>query len=311
MGRDRLRELLDAALGEADGSLPAMAGRANSSPFHFARQISRGAREAPVALRRRVMLERARWRLTEGASVTEVALEAGYESTDGFARAFARAWGHPPSATPKADGAARYDAQWLSAPNGIHFHPPFNLWLSQQDTELVEMPVTMHLIHHDLDDTRTLLLASADLDPDQLDAVGLPGMRVLAFNGAEESLRRVLGNLVHSKEIWLAALQGHAHPGDADESPSGLLRRHDQVAAAWSAQVREIERRGAWNDQFVDALCEPPESFVVSSVMAHVLTHSAQRRGLVRHLLRQHGVRIDDGDPINWLREGSRYQEER
>jgi hypothetical protein len=65
----------------------------------------------------------------------------------------------------------------------------------------------------------------------------------------------------------------------------------------------------------VDALCDPPESFVLGSVLAHVLTYSAQRRGLARTLLRRAGVAVGeparpggppdpgrDGDPIEWLR---------
>jgi hypothetical protein len=50
----------------------------------------------------------------------------------------------------------------------------------------------------------------------------------------------------------------------------------------------------------VDALCEPPETFVLGSVVAHVLTYSAHRRLLVRHLLRDAGVEVDTGDPIDW-----------
>ena len=40
-----------------------MAGGAYSSPYHFARQLSAGTGEPPVAMRRRVMLERAAWQL--------------------------------------------------------------------------------------------------------------------------------------------------------------------------------------------------------------------------------------------------------
>ena len=57
--RDRLRELLDAVLDEQHDDLQDMAGGAYSSPFHFSRQLSRSAGEPPVAMRRRVMLERA------------------------------------------------------------------------------------------------------------------------------------------------------------------------------------------------------------------------------------------------------------
>ena len=72
-GRDRLRELLDAVLDEEHRSLGEMASGAFVSPYHFTRQLSAGAGEPPVAMRRRVMLERAAWRLRRGATVTEVA----------------------------------------------------------------------------------------------------------------------------------------------------------------------------------------------------------------------------------------------
>src|SRR3954453_3623368 len=123
-GRDRLRELLDAVLDEGHRSLDEMAQGAFSSPYHFSRQLSAGAGEPPVAMRRRVMLERAAWRLRRGSSVTDVAFEAGYESVEGFSRAFAKAYGHPPSRlTDHGSGS-----HWLPAPNGIHFHPPTSLW---------------------------------------------------------------------------------------------------------------------------------------------------------------------------------------
>ena len=50
-GRDRLRELLDAVLDEDNHTLDDMAGGAYSSPYHFSRQLSRGAGEPPVAMR--------------------------------------------------------------------------------------------------------------------------------------------------------------------------------------------------------------------------------------------------------------------
>ena len=69
-GRDRLRELLDAVLDEEHHSLVDMAHGAYSSPFHFSRTLARDAGEPPVAMRRRVALERAAWQLVRGAAVT-------------------------------------------------------------------------------------------------------------------------------------------------------------------------------------------------------------------------------------------------
>ncbi|TMQ10131.1 MAG: helix-turn-helix domain-containing protein [Deltaproteobacteria bacterium] len=52
------------------------------SPFHFHRLVRAGIGEAPAAFRRRLLLERAAWRLGRGASVTEASLDAGYEDVE-------------------------------------------------------------------------------------------------------------------------------------------------------------------------------------------------------------------------------------
>ncbi|WP_210504086.1 helix-turn-helix domain-containing protein [Nocardioides xinjiangensis] len=291
-GRDRLRELLDAVLDEDHATLADMAGGAYASPFHFNRRLRRDAGEPPVAMRRRVMLERAAWRIAGGSSVTDAAFEAGYESVEGFARAYSRAFGHPPS-TPAS-------GHWLPAPNGIHFHPPMSLWV--QSTEQRVNPITEHLVRHDLDDTRTLLDLAKGVPADAYEAPLLPGMQVLGFDGPDESLAQLLEHQVATKEIWLAAIEGADLPPAAGRDPATLLSRHDEVAPRWLATVRDLDARGAWEDRLVDALCDPPESFVMASVLAHVVTYSAARRQLARHLLLRHGVVVDDGDPITWLR---------
>lgn len=296
-GRDRLRELLDAVLEGVDEgagrSLGEMAAGAYSSPYHFNRLLSQHAGEPPVAMRRRVMLERAAWQLREGGSVTDAAWAAGYESVEGFARAYARAFGHPPS-TPAT-------SHWLPAPNGIHFHPPTSLWVHAAEQSMD--PVTEQLVSHDLDDTRHLLELAKQLPDDELRLVRMPGTVLMAWHGPEESIAAVLENHVWTKEVWLAALAGEDQPErDQEADAAALLDRFEAVAPRWLALVRDIDRRRAWEDRVIDALCEPPESFVVSGVVAHVITYAAHRRQLVRLLMRAAGLRVDHGDPINWLR---------
>ena len=303
-GRDRLRELLDAVLDEEHRSLEEMAGGAFSSPFHFHRQLSAGAGEPPVTMRRRVMLERAAWQLRRGASVTDVAFAAGYDSVEGFSRAFAKAFGHPPSRR-TGDGAPT--THWLPAPNGIHFHPPTSLWVDS-GPGAPGAPgdhVTALLVHHDIDDTRELIGLVAGLGEEEYRRARRPGQVVLAWDGPEDSIATVLDHLVWTKEIWLASIEGRDEPGRQPDDPASLARRHDEVAPRWSAMVRDVERRGAWGDRLVDALCEPPESFVLGSVLAHVLTFSAYRRQLVRAMLRESGRTVEHGDPIDWLRRRS------
>ena len=96
---DRLRDVVDAVIEALDEGLDgrALAARARLSPFHFNRLVRAGIGEAPAAFRRRLLLERAAWRLGCGVSVTDAGLEAGYDAIEAFSRAFTRAHGVPPS----------------------------------------------------------------------------------------------------------------------------------------------------------------------------------------------------------------------
>lgn len=297
-GRDRLRELLDAVLDEDNQSLDEMARGAHSSPFHFSRLLSKAAYEPPVAMRRRVMLERAAHQLRQGASVTDAAFAAGYESVDGFSRAFQKAYGHAPSRMPRPDGQG--GGHWLPAPNGIHFHPPTSLWVHTKEQTMSAL--TEQLVAHDIDDTQALLDLAKGLPDDDYRRVQLDGNTTLSWDGVEESLADVLTKIVFTKEVWLAAIEGADFPPEQGNDPATLVERHDEVAPRWLAAVRGFESRGAWDDRLIDALCDPPESFVISSVVAHVLTYSAHRRQLARQLVRGLGHEVDSGDPINWLR---------
>lgn len=297
MPRDRLRELLDAVLADAPPRRGDMARRAHSSPHHFSRQIRRGAGESPVALRRRVSLERAAWRLRAGEGVTEVALGEGYTSAEGFSRAFSRAFGFPPSAA--AEGGAR----WLPAPNGIHFHPPTSLWVEGGAPARAGADPSALMALHDVDDTRALLTAAAAVGADDLSRTLSPGNVVLAWDGPEESIAAVLDRHVRAKEVWLAAIEGADAPASGPRDLGALVRRHDAVAPRWLGAVRRIGDEGRLDDVLIDALCDPPESFVLGTVIAHVLTFAAHRRQEVRRMLRLLGADPGDGDPIMWSRE--------
>jgi AraC family transcriptional regulator len=299
-GRDRLRELLDAVLDDGHRTLGDMADGAYSSPYHFARRLSRDAGEPPVAMKRRVMLERAAWQLRQGTPVTGAAFDAGYESVEGFSRAFTRAYGHLPS----EDAGER--SSWLPAPNGIHFHPPTSLWVHTGERTM-SGPLD-HLVHHDLDDTLALLDAAKQLPEVAYRAAVRPGQVVLSFDGPDESVAQLLQHQVNTLEVWLAAILGEDFPSAGADDPAALVARQEAVAGRWLAMLRDMERRDAWDDRIVDALCDPPESFVLGSIVAHVVTFAAHRRLLVRAMLREHGVDPGSGDPIDWL--ARRHQED-
>ncbi|NYH54448.1 AraC-like DNA-binding protein [Nocardiopsis arvandica] len=296
-GRDRLRELLDAVLDEENTRLTDMADHAFASPFHFTRRLTRDTGESPVALRRRVLLERAAWQIGQGSSVTDAAFAAGYGSVEGFIRAFGRAFGRPPGSTTPGSGT------WLSAPNGIHFHPPIHLWVEERTEDRPGMDLIALQIHHDVDDTAHLIRLAEGLSEEAYRRVRAPGLTVLEWDGPEESVAAVLDHLVRAKEVWLASIEGADLPEPGADDTGGLLERHTRVSARWIATVDDIGRRGAWGDRLIDALCDPPESFVLGSVVAHVLNYSAHRRQLVRHMLRAEGLAVGHGDPIEWLQD--------
>ncbi len=322
-GRDRLRELLDAVLDENNATLERMAQHAYASQWHFSRTFAVGTGESPVALRRRVMLERAAWQLRHGSSVTDAAFAAGYDSVEGFARAFVRAYGYPPSEAARVLGTGRRDPgapapvdhwapapvdHWLPAPNGVHFHPPTNLWV-EEDGERSTAPdypaaeVLAQMVQHDLADTRYLLERATELDDDERDRIRFPGLVVLEWDGPEESF--VIPPACHAKEMWLASMAGADHPEDSDNGIDSLTVRFEDVAPRWVETIRDIHRRGAWGDVLIDALCDPPESFVLGGVVAHVLTFAAHRRQLARHMMRAVGLDVDHGDPLDWNRSSS------
>lgn len=245
------------------------------------------------------MLERAAWRLRRGMTVTDAAWEAGYESVEGFSRAFARAYGRSPS---EPDVAPASD--WLPAPNGIHFHPPTNLWVHTKEHAMDA--VTDQLIRYDLDDARALIEHAKGIDEAEWHAVRSPGYLIAAWEGPEETAAAVLERVVFAKEVWLAAIEGTSFP-EVDKMPTAaqLLVRHDEVAGRWLSIMRDIEHRNAWDDRIVDALCDPPESFVLSGIVTHVLTYSAHRRLLARSWLHGTGIGLDEADPIIWQRQTS------
>lgn len=88
------------------------------SPCHFERVFAGYAGETPMARVRRLRLARARLRLEQGGagSILSLALDCGYESPEGFARAFKLQFGVQPSAVvPRAQGVSAFSLRQLPA----------------------------------------------------------------------------------------------------------------------------------------------------------------------------------------------------
>lgn len=297
---DLLRDLLDTLVESLDDAADARA-RAEQvglSRWYFDRLVSAKIAEPPAAFRRRLLLERAAWQLRRGTSVTEVGLEAGYGSIEAFSRAFSAAFGMPPSRFANEGADHR-----ISAPNGLHFHPPAGLRVPGRPSKRSTMDLDDRLIEHDDWQTRRLLEHASTLTDEQLDTTMRPGHVVFRFDGPEESVRAMLDKLVWTKEVWTAAIGGRDYPDARDRSMAGLRRRYDAVGEQFLALVRRIRDKGEWNDAFIDALCTPPQSFTFGGVLAHILTFAAHRRMTLIAVLRELGVPdVDAACPIDWER---------
>jgi AraC family transcriptional regulator len=291
---DRLRELIDLVLGSLDD--PAADGRALARRAHFSRDhldrlLAAATGETPAALKRRLLLERAAWQLrSRAATPTEAAAAAGYGSLPAFSRAFKAAYGVPPS------GFA--GEPQLEAPNGIHFHPPAGLLIPGAREPVVRRDLTDRMVSHHLARVRELLEAAATLPAEALERPLRPGFVAVWFEGEEPSAALMAERLVFTLEVWNAAITGAPLPEKTDED---LLHRFERAAREFSRVARAIRDRGAWDDAFVDALCEPPQSFTYGGVVSHILSYGAVRREMLASVLRELGAEVPpSGDPILW-----------
>jgi AraC family transcriptional regulator len=81
-----------------------------------------------------------------------------------------------------------------------------------------------------------------------------------------------------------------------------LLARLDGADAKFQGVLTEVRNRGAWDDTFVDALCEPPETFTFGGMFAHMITFNAYRRMVAMDALRRMGVKVEGfGCPMEYV----------
>src|SRR6516162_9137197 len=96
-----------------------LARHAYRSRTQFYRVFRAIIEETPVAMRRRLLLERAAWQLSRTQlSVTEIGFNANYGSLEAFTRAFRKAFGVSPSLYRRMGATYTH----LHTTNGIHHH---------------------------------------------------------------------------------------------------------------------------------------------------------------------------------------------
>src|SRR5262245_45821748 len=285
---ERLSAVVRDSLDE-DGGSAALARRAYSSRTQFFRIFRAVIDETPAAMRRRLLLERAAWQLGRTRhSVTRIAIDAGYGSLEAFTRAFRKAFRISPSLYRRM-GATHFH---LPAPAAIHFCAPQSR-SEGDDMDLYDLFAGAESFH-----VRRLLEHARALEPEQLDAPLNNPAHVFPWDSPAQSLRDLLRRLVQTKEIWTAALTGGTAPNLGAEppeqgTPDALLARLTKVDAEFSRILSDVRNRNAWSDTFVDALCEPPETFSFGGMFAHVITFNTYQRLLALDALRRLGVKIE------------------
>ena len=145
---------------------------------------------------------------------------------------------------------------------------------------------------------RKLLEHSRGLTDAQLDKPLSSPAHVFPWCTPAQSLRDLLHRLVVTKEIWTAALSGSSLPDvDAEppeqRTPDALLSRLEAVDRSFNRILTDVRNRNAWSDTFVDALCEPPETFSFAGMFAHVITFNTFQRLLALDALRGLGVKVE------------------
>ena len=123
---DTFAAFLDTLAETLDLSSDERARRLHLSRFHLDRVVSATGGEPPERMRRRLLLERAAYRLvTSEQQVVDIAFEAGFGSHEAFTRAFAREYGVAPSRWRQQPTRTR-----IEGPSGVHFLPPGGLRLA-------------------------------------------------------------------------------------------------------------------------------------------------------------------------------------
>ena len=295
--RVRLSGLLRNSLDE-NRTTDELAREAFQSRTQFHRLFRAVIEETPAAMRRRLLLERAAFQLGQSdKSVTDIALDANYNSLEAFTRAFKRAFHASPSLYRRMRTAHTH----LPSPSGIHFYAPGSLSKGAGTMDLFD-----RFSGNDSWHTRKLLEYASKLTDEQLDKPLDAVVEILPWRESTKTLRQILENIVFTKEVWTAALSGtntanlNGTP-KSERTPKAMLARLERTDRDFHRIFQDVGKRGAWDDTFVDALCEPPETFTFGGVFAHIMTFNAHRRLMALDALRRMGVKAEGfGDPIEY-----------
>lgn len=279
-------------LGDLDESndAKALADKTGYSRAQFDR-ISRKELGGPaMTVRRRLLLERAAFQLTRTQqSVTEIAFDAGFESLEGFCRAFRSAFG---VSAKRFRTLASTDFR-IGFPQRIHYAESSSTSYLQDSN----MSVLQLLINHHHQEVHRFLQLAGNLPEADLDKP-IAAYEVQPWLDPGLTLRQALGRASAYAAPWLDTICGEQHPYEP-ATLEEMVDANNKNRDGFLALVESIERDRSFDLTFVDAKCDPPEVFSYAGVIAHALTFATYKRMAVSEAFRALGLKdFRVSDPI-------------
>lgn len=164
------------------------------------------------------------------------------------------------------------------------------------------MDLIDRLLDNDYRSKRNLLLSALRLTAAQLDAPLLCRVRLEPWWEPDGSLRQVLDRLTDM--VWVAEMLktiGWSHSGEGwtlDGQIRGantieeMIDRLDCFYKEYLPFVQYVKENDLWETTWVDAACEPAETFTYATVIEYGIERGIFRRFIAQGLLEQSGVAI-------------------
>lgn len=242
------------------------------------RLFGRSGHGSPMKVLRRLRLERSAWSLTHtDQAITEMAFDAGYESLEGFSRAFRAAYGVSPR-----DYRRYAPSDYRLGLGGLHFWPDASRTPRQGETTLTLLDL---LLNEHIDHMNRALDAYDQLTEEQRNLV-VPGVNPLPWEAPDLSIAEMFSRNCGFGEPWIHMLDEMPESRNDGTVPS-LRKQLQENDRRFRALAKKVEQEGTWDLTFVDSECEPPQVFSYGSVIVMQLVYTSHGRVVLEQQLRR------------------------
>lgn len=252
---NRARDLADAAM---------------VSRSEWYRRMAAAGVAQPVGVQRRLLLERAAYRLTHSDdSVSELGLQAGFENTSGFTRAFRRSYRLSPR-----EYRRHAPTDWRIPPlSGVHYGPGETSLSPRQGTLTLKLIELWIADHARAAEKMVRALAARP------EAESLPTSfrNPFPWESGDVDLGGLADRVCGFANPWIALLDGKPHTRN-DGTLESRLAQIAENKERFTDLVLRFESEGSWDMTFVDHECEPPQVFSYGSVVLHVIVFTDHAR---------------------------------